>query len=64
LYQIQLDEFMTRLRKIFHYYATSVGSLSTLSDVSDSTQTFMGNKNHELDSLYDDLGSADHNSNE
>jgi hypothetical protein len=28
-YQIHLDEFMTLLRKMFHYYGTSVGSVST-----------------------------------
>jgi hypothetical protein len=43
LYQIHLDEFRTLLRKMFHYYATSV-SASTSSDVSDSTQMFMGGK--------------------
>jgi hypothetical protein len=48
---------------MFHYYATSV-SASTSSDVSDSTQMFMGSKNVELDSLYDDLGIGDHSSNE
>jgi hypothetical protein len=64
LYQIHLDEFMTLLRKMLHYYATSVGSVSTSSDVSDSTQMFMRSKNDELDSLYDDLGTSDHSSNE
>jgi hypothetical protein len=64
LYQIHLDEFMTLLRKMFHYYATSV-SASTSSDVSDLTQIFIGSKNDELDSsLYDDLGTGDHSSNE
>jgi hypothetical protein len=58
LCQIHLDEFMTFLRKMFHYYATSVSTLTSI-DVSDSTQMFMGSKNDEIDSLYDDLGTGD-----
>jgi hypothetical protein len=44
--------------------AASVGSVSTSSDVSDSTHMFMGSKNDEQSFLYDDLGTGDHSSNE
>ncbi len=60
LYQVHLEEFVSVMRKLYQFYASSAPASSTKSNVNDprhSTHMFVGSKKDELESfLYDDLG--------
>ena len=60
LYQVHLEEFVSVMRKLYQFYASSAPASSTKSNVNaprHSAHMFMGSKKDELESfLYDDLG--------